>query len=391
MSLKTSATPNYALRKAGDRLMRGVMVLCTAVAVVPLVLIIGYVLVVGGRALNLDFFTQAYLPPLTIGALAGATSGDASATATPAAADAAATPDPFATIDVGALAGATSGDASAAATPAAADAAATPDPFATIDVGALAGANAEPSPAADGTSAPAQAASASDTAAPATDVVARGGVLHGIIGTLLITGVALLMALPIGLLAGVFLAEYPKNRLATVVRFCTDVLSGAPSIIAGVVAYILLVQRFQAFSGLAGSVAITILMVPTITRTTEEILKLVPHSTREAALALGAPTWYSTFTVVIPSALTGIVTGVLLAFARGAGETAPLILTVLGNNTITFNMLGPIAALPLLTYRYTESPFPSENTLAWGTAFVLMTTVLLINILVRLATRGRKR
>src|SRR5215510_5619053 len=148
-------------------------------------------------------------------------------------------------------------------------------------------------------------------------------------------------------------------------------------------------MRFHTFSGLAGSVALALLMVPTITRTTEEILKLVPESIREAAQAMGAPTWYATFTVIVPTVLSGITTGVMLAFARGAGETAPLLLTVMGNNELTFNLLGPIAALPLLTYRYTESPFPSENNLAWGTAFVLMMMVLLINILVRLATRNR--
>ena len=409
MSLQSSATPNYIRRKVGDWLMRGATLLCTLIAIVPLVLIIGYVLVVGGKALNTEFFTQTYLPPLTIDS--GVTTPDLSApagapelppadttalnpsVAQPTVADGNpqtvdATADPFANIDVGALAGASPNDASGMAATPAPDA--TADPFANIDAGALAGAEAAPNSAASAP--PADVAPAEQPITmPATDVVARGGVLHGIVGTLLVTGVALLLAIPIGLLAGIFLAEYPKNRLATIVRFCTDVLSGAPSIIAGVVAYILLVQRFQAFSGLAGSVALTILMVPTITRTTEEMLKLVPGSVREAAQALGAPTWYATFTVVVPTALTGIVTGILLAFARGAGETAPLILTVLGNNELTYNMLGPIAALPLLTYRYTESPFPSENTLAWGTAFVLMMIVLLVNVLVRLATRSRLR
>ncbi len=409
MSLKASATPNYFRRKFGDWIMRGATVICTLIAIVPLVLIIGYVLVVGGRSLNADFFTQAYQPPLTIDvgappdgiatpapdalAPAATPSGDAAAPSNSAPANdatgAAATADPFANINVGALAGASPDGTSAGATPAAS--APTADPFANIDVGALAGADAEPPVSG---AAPASSATPASAAAPqdqivTTEVVARGGVLHGIIGTLLVIGVALLFAVPIGLLAGIFLAEYPKNRLATIVRFCTDVLSGAPSIIAGVVAYILLVQRFQSFSGLAGSIALTILMVPTITRTTEEMLKLVPGSLREAAQALGAPTWYSTVTVALPAALAGIVTGILLAFARGAGETAPLILTVLGNNELTYNMLGPIAALPLLTYRYTESPFPSENALAWGTAFVLMMTVLLVNILVRLATRSR--
>ncbi|HEU5100137.1 MAG TPA: phosphate ABC transporter permease PstA [Roseiflexaceae bacterium] len=403
MSLKASATPNYGRRRIGDWLMRGVAVLCTLIAIVPLVLIIGYVLVVGGSALSAGFFTQAYLPPLTIGGEAPApelgapadtspaelSASDAVAPAAPAdtqpagsSGEAAPTADPFANIDIGALAGVSPGDTNSPD----ASVAPTADPFANIDVGALAGVEPAPTPQ---TISLADTAAEQTTAMPATDVVARGGVLHGIVGTLLVTGVALLLSIPIGLLAGIFLGEYPKHRLATIVRFCTDVLSGAPSIIAGVVAYILLVQRFQAFSGLAGSVALTILMVPTITRTTEEILKLVPNDIREAAQALGAPTWYSTFTVVVPAALTGIVTGILLAFARGAGETAPLILTVLGNNELTYNLLGPIAALPLLTYRYTESPFPSENTLAWGTAFVLMMTVLLVNILVRLATRRR--
>lgn len=379
MSLRSSTTPNYIRRKIGDWLMRGATVLCTLIAIVPLVLIIGYVLVVGGKALNTEFFTQAYLPPLTIDN--GVTAPDLGVPAGAPAAE----PPPADSI---ALNPSVAQPTVTNAAPQAADA--TADPFANIDVGALVGAGTEPFPTTG--MPPADAATTQQPVAmPATDVVARGGVLHGIVGTLLVTGVALLLAIPIGLLAGIFLAEYPTNRLATIVRFCTDVLSGAPSIIAGVVAYILLVQRFQAFSGLAGSVALTILMVPTIIRTTEEMLKLVPASIREAAQALGAPTWYATFTVVVPTALTGIVTGILLAFARGAGETAPLILTVLGNNELAYNMLGPIAALPLLTYRYTESPFPSENTLAWGTAFVLMMIVLLVNVLVRLATRSRLR
>ena len=272
-------------RKFGDWIARGATVICTLIAIVPLVLIIGYVLVVGGRSLSVDFFTQVYQPPLTIdvsapadGVIAPApdvivpvatSSNDAAApiegTPTNESIGAAATADPFANIDVGALAGAIPDSANGAATPAAG--APTADPFANIDVGALAGADAAPpvSEAAPPSSVVPTTAASPDQIATA-EVIARGGVLHGIVGTLLVTGVALLFAVPIGLLAGIFLAEYPKNRLATIVRFCTDVLSGAPSIIAGVVAYILLVQRFQSFSGLAGSIALTILMVPTITR-----------------------------------------------------------------------------------------------------------------------------
>jgi phosphate transport system permease protein len=177
--------------------------------------------------------------------------------------------------------------------------------------------------------------------------------------------------------------------VATAVRFCTDVLSAAPSIVIGVVAYVLIVQRTHQFSGLAGSVALAVLMIPVITRTTEEILKLVPHTMREAAMALGAPKWWLTLTVILPTALSGIVTGVLLAFARATGETAPLLLTVLGNNNISFKLLEPMAALPLLTYKYTDTPFPAQNTLAWGTALMLTVLVLTVNLAVRWATRSR--
>jgi phosphate transport system permease protein len=153
----------------------------------------------------------------------------------------------------------------------------------------------------------------------------------------------------------------------------------------------MIVRQTNTYSGIAGSIALTFLMVPTIARTTEEILKLVPNATREAAMAMGAPMWYTTLTVVVPTALTGIVTGALLAFARGAGETAPLLLTIQGNSNLSFNMLAPMAALPILTYKYIESPFPAENQLAWGTAFVLMMLVLGVNLLVRITTARIKR
>ncbi len=221
------------------------------------------------------------------------------------------------------------------------------------------------------------------------EVTSTGGVLHGIVGTFMIVGTALLMALPIGILAGVFLAEFPSNTFANVVRFCTDVLSAAPSIIVGIVAYVLIVQRTKTFSGWAGSVALVVLMIPIVTRTTEEILKLVPQTMREAALALGAPNWWLTASVVVPAALSGIATGVLLAFARGAGETAPLLLTVLGNNEVSFNMFEPMSALPLLVYKYTDSPYPAQNDLAWGAALLLTVLVVGVNLAVRLATRKK--
>lgn len=291
-TLMISQAPNYNRRKMVDFLMRGLTIGATLLALIPLVLILGYVIYRGAGAFNVAFFTEAYEPPVV--GLDGAV-GNA------------------------------------------------------------------------------------------------GGVLHGIIGSFIIVGLALLMALPIGIMAGIFLAEYPSNSIATAVRFCTDVLSAAPSIVIGVAAYVLIVQRTHQFSALAGSVALTVLMVPVITRTTEEILKLVPQTMREAAMALGAPKWWLTLTVVLPTALSGIVTGVLLAFARATGETAPLLLTVLGNNNVSVRLLEPMAALPLLTYKYTDTPFPAQNTLAWGTALVLTLLVLTVNITVRWATRRRMK
>jgi phosphate transport system permease protein len=217
----------------------------------------------------------------------------------------------------------------------------------------------------------------------------RGGVLHAIVGSFLIVGVALVMAVPIGVMAGIYLSEYPGTTASTVIRFCADVLTAMPSIVVGVVAYVLIVQRTSRFSGIAGSIALAVLMVPVVTRTTEEILRLVPSGVREAATALGVPKWRYTSTVVIPMALGGIVTGILLAFARAMGETAPLLVTVLGNNTLTFDIFGPMQALPLVAYRYTEQPFAVMNQQAWGAAFILVMIVLLTNVSVRLATRRR--
>jgi phosphate transport system permease protein len=216
-----------------------------------------------------------------------------------------------------------------------------------------------------------------------------GGVLHAIVGTVIIVGFSLLLAAPIGIMAGIYLSEYPGNSASTAIRFCVDVLSAMPSIVVGVTAYVLIVQRVKSFSGFAGSIALVVLMVPIITRTTEEILRLVPQSSREAAIALGAPKWRTTLTIVLPMALSGIATGVLLAFARAAGETAPLLVTVLGNNNLTYDLFGPMQALPLLAYRYTEQPYQVLNQQAWGAAFLLVVIVLGINILVRIFTRTR--
>lgn len=223
------------------------------------------------------------------------------------------------------------------------------------------------------------------------DMPSSGGIFHGLVGTLIITGMALVLVVPVGVLAGIFVAEYSKNRIAVLVRFACDVLSGAPSIIVGVVVYIVVVREFQQFSALAGSFAISFLMVPTVTRTTEEMLKLVPQDIRHAAIALGAPKWATIFRVVIPAAFPGIVTGVILSFARGAGETAPLIMTVLGSTMLSYELIGPMSALPLIVYQYTDSPYPSEITYAWGAAFALTMLVLLVNIIVRVVTHRSVR
>jgi len=217
-----------------------------------------------------------------------------------------------------------------------------------------------------------------------------GGIRHAIVGTLLIAGVATLLAVPIGVMTGIYLAEYGRGRFAAVVRFCTDVLNGAPSIVVGVVVYVLLVQRYQAKIALFGSVALAILIIPVIVRITEEILKLVPQSVREAAIALGMPRWYTILTVVLPAARGGILTGVLLGFARAAGETAPLLITVFVANVLSFNMVGDMGSLPMYIYRtLDELTDPAQERVLWGAAFVLTMLVLLVNATVRLAMRSR--
>ncbi len=217
-----------------------------------------------------------------------------------------------------------------------------------------------------------------------------GGIRYAIIGTLLIAGTATLIALPIGLLAGIYLSEYGKGRFASFVRFATDVLSGSPSIIAGVVVYIVLVKTTKEKYAFYGSVALALLMIPIIVRTTEEILKLVPQTVREAAVALGVPQWKAILTVVLPAATGGILTGIMLAFARAAGETAPLIVTVFVSNSVEYNVFGSMGSLPMYIYRtLDELTSPEQYKVLWGAAFVLTALVLVVNILVRVATRRR--
>jgi phosphate transport system permease protein len=217
-----------------------------------------------------------------------------------------------------------------------------------------------------------------------------GGVAHAIVGTLIMVGTASLIGLPVGVCAGIYCAEYPASRLTWVTRFVADVLNGTPSIVVGVFAWTWIVAQQKHFSALAGSVALAMLMVPMVMRTTEEMIKLVPNSLREAALALGYPRWRTSLAIVARTAMPGIVTGSLLAIARIAGETAPLLFTALGSQYLVTRLDGPMAALPLIVFTYATGPFEEWHQFAWAAALVLILLVLVLSVGARLAIgRGR--
>jgi phosphate transport system permease protein len=216
-----------------------------------------------------------------------------------------------------------------------------------------------------------------------------GGVAHAIVGTLIIVGMASLLGLPLGIGAGIYCAEYPATRLAKATRFVADVMNGTPSIVVGVFAWALIVARTRQFSAVAGSCALAMLMVPMVMRTTEELIRLVPHSLREAALALGYPRWRTSLTIVLRTALPGIVTGGLLAVARISGETAPLLFTALGSQFMSLKVTEPMAALPLTVFNYAIGPYEEWHQLAWATALVLILVVLVLSLAARLATHRR--
>jgi len=216
-----------------------------------------------------------------------------------------------------------------------------------------------------------------------------GGMVNAIVGTLILIGIGGAIGIPIGILTGVYLSEFGKNKFGALVRFLTDVLSGVPSIVVGVVAYTLVVIPTKHFSALAGGVALAILMIPTITRTTEEMIKLVPHSFREAGLALGIPKWKTSLLIVLKTAWKGIATGVLLGLARAAGETAPLLFTALGNRFWSTNVFQPIASLTVYIYEYSSSPFKDWNDQAWTAALVLILLISLFSLVFRIITRSK--
>jgi phosphate transport system permease protein len=217
-----------------------------------------------------------------------------------------------------------------------------------------------------------------------------GGVANSIAGSFLTVGLAALIGIPTGIGAGVFLSEYAGHRLGDLIRFTADVLTGVPSIVIGIFVYGLVVLKMGNFSALAAGIALAIIMLPIVARSSEEMLRLVPHSQREAALALGISRWRTILSVVIPVAQRGLVTGALLAVARAAGETAPLIFTALGNRFWSLSITGgPIDALPLRIWRYGIGPYDEWHQQAWAASFVLVFTVFVISLAARLLLRRR--
>ena len=212
---------------------------------------------------------------------------------------------------------------------------------------------------------------------------------NAIVGTLTLLGLASLIGVPVGVLGGVYLSEYGDERVNCWIRFGADVLNGVPSIVWGIVAYSLVVLPMKGFSAYAGGVALGFMMIPLIVRTTEEVLLLVPNGYREAALALGIPRWKIILRIVMKTARNGIVTGVLLAGARIAGETAPLLFTAFGNRFWTHHLTDPIAALPLQIFTYAISPYDDWHRQAWAGALVLIVIIFGINVGVRAVMRGR--
>ena len=216
-----------------------------------------------------------------------------------------------------------------------------------------------------------------------------GGIGNAILGSMVLLAVSSLFGLPIGISVGIYLSEIGKGRLTGVVRFLVDTLTGIPSIVTGVFVYAILVLPMKHFSAFAGGVSLALIMVPIVARTTEEMLKLVPHSLREGALALGAPQWRVTLGVILPAAASGIATGAMLAIARVSGETAPLLFTAFGSRFFSTYLDRPISSLTVQIYNYAISPYDEWHAQAWAATLVLMTLILGINIIVRFLTRKR--
>jgi len=219
-----------------------------------------------------------------------------------------------------------------------------------------------------------------------------GGVAPALIGTLILAAVSGAIAIPIGIAAAIFVVEYQSGRFAAPVRFAAELIAGLPSIVIGVFVWAFLVRGVVGhYAAIAGGVALAVIMIPIVARTVEEVLRLVPHSLREAALALGAPKWKVILAIVLPTARAGVITASVLALARSAGETAPLLLTALGNDFFSTDLLRPIGALPLQIYRYAISPYDDWHTKAWGASLVLVIVIGAIGLALRVVARQRVR
>lgn len=218
-----------------------------------------------------------------------------------------------------------------------------------------------------------------------------GGMANALVGTLELVGLACLFGIPPGVLAGVYLSEFGRGRFGRAVRFCADVMSGVPSITIGMFIYGLVVLRTKQFSAVAGGIALAVIMLPTVTRTTEELVKMVPEALREAALGLGVPKWRATLRVMLRTAAPGVATGIMLAVARVAGETAPLLFTSFNNRFWASSINEPTASLPVQIYTYAVSPYEDWHRQAWSAALVLVGLVLILNISARALVRTRVR
>ncbi|MDR3585401.1 MAG: phosphate ABC transporter permease PstA [Desulfosporosinus sp.] len=219
-----------------------------------------------------------------------------------------------------------------------------------------------------------------------------GGMANAIVGTLTLIGLACLMGIPVGFLAAIYLVEYDRTSwFSTLTRFTTDVLTGVPSIIIGIVVYTAIVVPMKHFSAWAAGIALGIIMIPVVVRSTEEMLKLVPHSVREAGLALGIPKWRIILWIVVPASARGIITGIMLAVARVSGETAPLLFTALGNSYWAHSLNEPISSLPVQIYSYAVSPYEDWHRQAWAGALVLLLIVMILNLGTRFVFKGRQK
>ena len=217
-----------------------------------------------------------------------------------------------------------------------------------------------------------------------------GGISNAVIGTLMLVIIASVCSIPLGIAAGIYLSEHQQGRLSYAVRLCVEILQGIPSIVIGIIAYVWIVMPLRTFSAVSGGLDLGIMMLPIIVRSTEETLKLIPESLKEASLALGVPYYKTILKVIVPAGLSGMVTAVIISIARVAGETAPLLFTAFGNPFMNLNILKPVNSLPLLVFNYAASPYPEWHALAWGASLVLAVFVLALNVFAKVITRKWK-